>query len=75
DREMVDDFIESGEGLVDKFKKLLKVCEKPRYPERRKDEKGRSQVTKNAGIEFVETLLRKNRQLESTEKRMASIQL
>jgi hypothetical protein len=59
-REMVEDFIESGERLTDKLKKLLKDS---------------AQLGKNAGTEFVDSIFGRDRQLEATEKFMASIRL
>jgi hypothetical protein len=71
-REMVGDFIESGQPLTDKLKKLLKACESPMLKAR-----GRNDGTlgKNAGIKFVDAIFGLDRQLESTEKLMASIRL
>jgi hypothetical protein len=72
-REMVDDFIESGERLTDKFKKLLKTCETPMLKAGKKG--STSQLGKNAGIEFVDVIFGRDRQLENTEKFMSSIRL
>lgn len=74
-REMVDDFIESGERLTDKLKKLLKSCETPMLKAGKKHGKDSSQLGKNAGTEFVDSIFGRDRQLESTEKFMASIRL
>jgi hypothetical protein len=71
-KEMVEDFIESGERLMDKLKKLLKACETPML---RAGKKGTSQLGKNAGTEFVDSIFGRDRQLEQTEKFMASIRL
>ncbi len=73
-REMVDDFIESGERLTDKLKKLLKACETPMLKAGKKG-KDSAQLGKNAGIEFVDSIFGRDRQLEATEKFMASIRL
>jgi len=74
-REMVEDFIESGERLTDKLKKLLKACETPMLRAGRKHGKEQAQLGKNAGIEFVESIFGRDRQLDSTEKFMSSIRL
>ncbi|KAK4462766.1 hypothetical protein QBC42DRAFT_175366 [Cladorrhinum samala] len=72
-KEMVEEFIEAGERLTDKLRKLLKSCEAPmlRARQQRKD----SQLGKNAGVEFVETLFGRERELEKTEKFMHSVRL
>jgi ferritin-like metal-binding protein YciE len=77
DRDLVDDFILSGERLMDKLKKLLKACESPMLKAGSKKHKGegREQLGKSAGIEFVESVFGRDRQLEQTEKFMASMRL
>ena len=74
-REMVEDFIESGERLTDKLKKLLKACETPMLKAGKKHGKESAQLGKNAGTEFVDSIFGRDRQLENTEKFMASIRL
>jgi hypothetical protein len=75
-KEMVEDFIESGERLTDKLKKLLKSCETPMLKAGKKHgSKDPTQLGKNAGTEFVDSIFGRDRQLESTEKFMASIRL
>jgi hypothetical protein len=73
DKEMVEDFIESGERLTEKLRKLLKTSEAPmlKAASKRKD----SQLGKNAGVEFVETLFGRERELEKTEKFMQGVRL
>ncbi|KAM3089308.1 hypothetical protein ACMFMG_000912 [Clarireedia jacksonii] len=76
DREMVDDFILSGERLTDKLKALLKACEAPMLKAGRKgSSKTTAQLGKNAGTEFVDSIFGRDRQLDATEKFMASIRL
>ena len=75
DRDLVEDFIESGERLTDKLKKLLKACETPMLRAGKKHGKEGAQLGKNAGIEFVESIFGRDRQLDQTEKFMASIRL
>ena len=75
-REMVDDFIESGERLTNKLKKLLKLCETPMLKAGKKHSKDTTaQLGKNAGTEFVDSIFGRDRQLEATEKFMSSIRL
>jgi hypothetical protein len=71
-KEMIDDFIESGERLTDKLRKLLKACEAPML---RASKRKESQLGKNAGVEFVETLFGRERELEKTERFMQSVRL
>jgi len=73
-REMVDDFIESGERLTDKLKKLLKACETPMLKAGKKTKES-AQLGKNAGTEFVDSIFGRDRQLDATEKFMSSIRL
>lgn len=74
-RDMVDDFIESGERLTDKLKKLLKACESPMLKAGKRGKGESAQLGKNAGIEFVDSIFGRDRMLDSTEKFMASIRL
>jgi len=74
-REMVEDFIESGERLTDKLKKLLKACETPMLKAGKRHGKDSAQLGKNAGTEFVDSIFGRDRQLEHTEKFMSSIRL
>ncbi|EEP79837.1 conserved hypothetical protein [Uncinocarpus reesii 1704] len=75
-REMVEDFLESGERLWARFKKLLKACEYFMW-KAAKRESGRNTVTmgRNAGCEFVDSIFGRDRELENTEKLMNSIRL
>lgn len=71
-KEMVEDFILSGERLTDKLKKLLKTCEQPMLTASRKKD---AQLGQQSGIEFVETMFGRERELEKTEKFMQSVRL
>jgi hypothetical protein len=74
-QEMVEDFIESGNRLREKFKRLLKACEQYMWlVARRKGSKGVT-MGKNAGTEFVDSIFGRDRELENTEKLMNSIRL
>ena len=73
--EMVEDFIESGTRLWQKFKQLLKACEHFMWrAARREGSKGMS-MGKNAGTEFVDSIFGRDRELENTERLMNSIRL
>ncbi|CZR65283.1 uncharacterized protein PAC_15183 [Phialocephala subalpina] len=74
-REMVDDFIQSGERLTDRLKWLLKACSTPMLKAGRKSRRDSSQLGKNAGTEFVDSIFGRDRELEATEKFMSSIRL
>lgn len=74
DREMVDDFIESGDRLTDKLKRLIKGCETHMLKAAKKN-KDTTMLDKNVGTEFVDSIFGKDRQLEQTKKLMASIRL
>lgn len=71
-REMLEDFIESGERLQEKLAKLLKTCELPMLKAAQK--KG-GQLGKNSGVEFVETLFGRERELDKTERFMQNVRL
>ncbi|KAH8903614.1 hypothetical protein BR93DRAFT_191870 [Coniochaeta sp. PMI_546] len=72
-REIIEDFIESGERLTDKLRKLLKACEAPMLKSAKKAKD--NQLGLNAGVEFVNTLWGRDRELEKTERFMASVRL
>jgi hypothetical protein len=71
-KEMMDDFIESGERLTDKLRKLLKTCEAPML---RASKRKEAQLGRNSGVEFVETLFGRERELARTEQFMQSVRL
>lgn len=71
-REMMNEFIESGERLTDKLRSLLKACEAPMLKAAKKKQSG---LGKNSGVEFVDTLFGRDRELAKTEKYMQSLRL
>lgn len=71
-RDMVEDFIESGERLTEKLRTLLKACEAPMLKAAKRKQSG---LGKNAGVEFVETLFGRDRELAKTEKFMQNVRL
>ncbi|KAJ9165777.1 Vegetative cell wall protein gp1 [Coniochaeta hoffmannii] len=72
-REVLEDFIESGERLTDKLRKLLKACEAPMLKSAKKIKD--NQLGLNAGVEFVNTMWGRDRELEKTERFMAAVRL
>ncbi|TWU76059.1 hypothetical protein ED733_007437 [Metarhizium rileyi] len=71
-REILNDFIDSGERLTEKLRNLLKNCEVPML---RASKKKSSGLGKNSGVEFVLTLFGRDRELAKTEKLMQGIRL
>ncbi|OJJ37357.1 hypothetical protein ASPWEDRAFT_107789 [Aspergillus wentii DTO 134E9] len=74
-QEIVADFLESGERLWGRFKKLLKACEHFMWKAAKREGGKTVSMGKNAGCEFVESLFGRDRELENTEKLMNSIRL
>ena len=81
DRELISDFVESGDRLWTRFNKLLKICEsymlKAAKREKVGGSMGRKKVVagKNSGREFVDCIFGRDRELERTEKLMTGIRL
>lgn len=76
-RELVEDFLDSGERLWVRFKKLLKICEEYMWKAAKKEngEKKPATMGKNSGCEFVDSLFGRDRELDKTEKLMSAIRL
>ncbi|EFQ97055.1 hypothetical protein MGYG_00098 [Nannizzia gypsea CBS 118893] len=80
-REMVEDFLESGERLWARFKRLLKACEHFMWKAAKRENAARggspANITmgRNAGCEFVDSIFGRDRELENTEKLMNSVRL
>jgi hypothetical protein len=75
-QEMLDSFLESGERLWTRFKKLLKACEHYMWKAaKREGGKGSMMMGRNAGCEFVDSIFGRDRELENTERLMHSIRL
>ncbi|KAI1651099.1 uncharacterized protein F4817DRAFT_356116 [Daldinia loculata] len=72
-KEMIEDFIESGERLTDKLRVLLKKCEAPML--RSSKAKEASHLGQNAGVEFVRTIFGRERELERTEVFMQQVRV
>ncbi|EPS32415.1 hypothetical protein POX_d05422 [Penicillium oxalicum] len=74
--DIVEDFLESGDRLWNRFKKLLKACEMFMWKAaKREGGKGQVSMGRNAGCEFVDSIFGRDRELENTEKLMNSIRL
>lgn len=73
ERKLIHEFIEGGERLLDKLNSLLKRCE-GLMPKRSK-RKGTTQLGKKEGVEFVEILFGRERQLRSTKRFIRSMRL
>ncbi|KAF2276035.1 uncharacterized protein EI97DRAFT_46367 [Westerdykella ornata] len=76
-RELVEDFLESGERLWIRFAKLLKVCEEYMWKAAKKENGDKKPVSmgKNSGCEFVDSIFGRDRELEKTEKLMTGMRL
>ncbi|EME78721.1 uncharacterized protein MYCFIDRAFT_56947 [Pseudocercospora fijiensis CIRAD86] len=76
-RDMVDDFLESGERLWQRFNKLLKICENYMWKAAKKESGNSKNVSmgKNSGCEFVDTIFGRDRELDRTEKLMTGMRL
>lgn len=76
-RELVEDFLESGERLWVRLKKLLKICEEYMWKAAKEDNGGKKPMTmgKNSGCEFVDSIFGRDRELDKTEKLMSAIRL
>ncbi|CAJ2508698.1 Uu.00g137240.m01.CDS01 [Anthostomella pinea] len=72
-RQMVKEFIESGERLMGKLRALLKKCESPMLKASKKREA--AQLGKNSGIEFIVTIFGVDRGMDKTERFMQSVRL
>ena len=76
-RDLVDDFLEAGERLWQRFNKLLKVCESYMWKAAKKESGRSAKVTmgQNSGCEFVFSIFGRDRELEVTEKLMTNMRL
>lgn len=76
-RDLVDEFLDSGERLWQRFNKLLKICENYMWKAAKKESRDAQKVTmgKNSGCEFVDAIFGRDRELERTEKLMTGIRL
>ena len=74
DQEEVEDFLEAGDALWARFKKLVKTCEEYMWKTaKREGKKGPVVMGKNSGCEFVDSIFGRDRKLEDTEQLMQRI--
>ncbi|KAK5188618.1 hypothetical protein LTR92_011353 [Exophiala xenobiotica] len=73
EREVVGDFIGSGNRLWEKFEELLKECEHYMLQAAKRD--GTKTMGRKVGTEFVDSIFGRDRYLESTEKIMNQVRL
>ncbi|KAK4999836.1 hypothetical protein LTR66_001220 [Elasticomyces elasticus] len=76
-REVVEDFLDAGERLWERFNRLLKICENFMWKAAKRERGNPAKVTmgKNSGCEFVDSLFGRDRELERTEKLMTGMRL
>ena len=78
-RQMLEDFLESGERLWDRFRRLLKACEQFMWKAAKRDNPNSSKAAismgKSSGCEFVDSMFGRDRELEKTEKLMTGMRL
>lgn len=76
-REMLTDFLDSGDRLWMRFKALLKECEHYMWKAAKRESGGKGPISmgRSAGCEFVESIFGRDRKLQDTEKLMNSIRL
>lgn len=72
--QLIQDFIDSGERLWLKLKKLLKLCEGYMYESATRDKvTGTMHMGKDSGCQFVEAMFGRHRELERTEALMQQL--
>lgn len=77
DRDLVDEFLESGERLWTRLSKIMNACEDYMWRAAKKEKGSKGSVTMgaNSGCEFVQSMFGRDRKLEETEKLMTSMRL
>lgn len=74
DQEEVEDFLEAGDKLWARFKKLVKGCEEFMWKTANKEgKKGPVVMGKSSGCEFIDAMFGRHRNLEETEELMQRI--
>ncbi|CCF33408.1 vegetative cell wall protein gp1 [Colletotrichum higginsianum] len=71
ERDLLEDYLDSGERLMDRIRKLVKTCEGTVIKASRKGEP----LGKTAGVEFVTTLFGREGELDKTERLMQGCRL
>lgn len=74
-RDLLDEFLESGERIWQRFSKLLKICESYMWNAAKKESGSAKKVSmgKNSGLAFVEAMFDRDCELRTTEKLMQHI--
>jgi hypothetical protein len=75
DKEMVRNFIDSGNSLWQMFKDVLKKCEKFMWKAAKREGSKGVSMGEDAGMEFVDSIFGRDRQLVNIEELMNSIRL
>jgi hypothetical protein len=77
EKDMIEDFLESGERLWIMFAKLLKQCEDYMWKAVKNENSGRKPLTmfQNSGCDFIDTIFGRDRELKKTEKLMTRLRL
>ena len=71
DREVVAGFVEAAEKLTETFRELLRSYERPMLKAGSR-ERGEAVLVEKVGVEFLEPLFGRERQLEETERFMTT---
>jgi len=77
-KELVEDFLEGGERIWNRFGKLLKACEEYMWKAAKQDGAGKEKrvaMGKNSGCEFVDSMFGREREMDTTEKLMTAMRL
>lgn len=75
-KEVLNDFIELGERLAGRIQELLKVCEAPIMKSARESgQKSGQSLSREAGVEFIETMFGRGKEFEITELIMSGLRL
>lgn len=77
ERDLVDEFLESGERIWRRFNKILKNCEDDMWRAAKKEARGKGSVAMGAksGCAFVDAMFGRDRNLGTMEKLMENIRL
>ncbi|GAM88611.1 hypothetical protein ANO11243_066450 [Dothideomycetidae sp. 11243] len=76
DKEMIEDFLDSGERLWARFSKLLKICESSMLKAAKKKSGSKKVVVgKDSGVVFIKCIFGRDHELKRTEKIMAGMNL
>ncbi|KAF4630924.1 hypothetical protein G7Y89_g7211 [Cudoniella acicularis] len=74
-REIIVDFIEAGERLTARLRRLLKACEAPMLIAGENGGEEKDKLGKTAGVEFVDTIFGEQLELQTTQSFMEATRL